>query len=98
MLTDNKTNVLGKVVRLCQGLASALALALAVQVVMLAPAVAQPLATYTGGGTDNDWNNPANWSTGTVPNINSVLIANPGDPADIITADASITGTLSIGD
>ena len=71
-------------------------LALALHVLMLSPAAAQPLATWIGGGGDNNWNNPLNWDTGAVPNNNSVLIAS-GFPADIITADASITGHLSVG-
>ena len=72
-------------------------LALALHALMLSPASAQPLATWTGGGGDANWNDPANWSTGTVPNNNSVLVAMSSPGAFIFTADASITGNLSVG-
>jgi outer membrane autotransporter protein len=67
------------------------------QALLVVPAAAQPVATWTGAAGDGDWFNGGNWSTGTVPNNNRVVIMPSNPVPGIDGGNAAITGSLNIG-
>ena len=64
-----------------------------------------PLNTWTSAAADGDWNNPANWCSGSVPtSAGNATIPAANTPYPALTADASVNNleiengaTLSIG-
>ena len=55
-----------------------------------ASAPLRPLSTWSGGGGDNRWDNPANWDPSGVPDAHGIATINSGSP------DATGVGAASV--
>ena len=64
----------------------------------LAPANAASTAIWTGGGTDSNWGNSANWSTGHVPGTADTAIIQeiPGDLVHVDLPGATTVASLQV--